>query len=52
MSEEQFNASLDAEGAKLAEEGAEDAELTDEELAGVAGGTYQGDSTPNFDIAP
>ena len=38
MSEEQLNASLDAEGAKLVEEGAEDVELTDEELAGVAGG--------------
>ena len=40
MSEEQLNASLDAEGAKPLEEGAaEDVELTDEELAGVAGGT-------------
>ena len=38
MSEEQLNASLDAEGAKLIEEVAEDVELTDEELAGVAGG--------------
>jgi hypothetical protein len=38
MSEEQLNASLDAEGAKLVEEGAEDVELTDEELAGAAGG--------------
>ena len=43
MSEEQLNASLDAEGAKLVEEGlveegAEDVELTDEELEGVAGG--------------
>jgi len=48
MSEEQLNASLDAEGAKLVEEGlveegAEDVVtdeelLTDEELAGVAGG--------------
>jgi len=42
MSEEQLNASLDAEGAKLVEEGlveegAEDV-VTDEELAGVAGG--------------
>ena len=40
MSEEQLNASLDAEGAKLVEEGAEDVELTDEELAGVAGGIF------------
>ena len=40
MSEEQLNASLDAEGAKPLEEGAAaDVELTDEELAGVAGGT-------------
>ena len=38
MSEEQLNASLDAEGAKPLEEGAEDVELTDEELEGVAGG--------------
>jgi hypothetical protein len=39
MSEEQLNASLDAETEqKLVEEGAEDVELTDEELAGVAGG--------------
>ena len=39
MSEEQLNASLDAEGAKLLEEGAAaDVEPTDEELAGVAGG--------------
>ena len=38
MSEEQLNASLDAEGAKLVEERAEDVELTDEELARVAGG--------------
>ena len=38
MSKEQFNASLNAEDAKLVEEGAEDVELTDEELAGVAGG--------------
>ncbi|MCX5969249.1 MAG: hypothetical protein NTV57_16775 [Cyanobacteria bacterium] len=36
MSEEQLKASLDAEGAKLIDE---DVELTDEELAGVAGGT-------------
>jgi hypothetical protein len=34
MSEEQLNASLDAEGAKRLEEGAEDIELTDEELKG------------------
>ena len=39
MSEEQLNASLDAEGAKPLEEDAEDVELTDEELAGVAGGS-------------
>ena len=38
MSEEQLNASLDAEGAKPFEEGAEDVELTDEELENVAGG--------------
>ena len=38
MSEEQLNASLDAEGAKLIEEVGEDVELTDEELEGVAGG--------------
>jgi hypothetical protein len=38
MSEEQLNASLDAGDAKLVEEEAEDVELTDEELAGVAGG--------------
>jgi hypothetical protein len=40
MSEEQLNASLDAEGAKRLEEAedVEDVELTDEELAGVAGG--------------
>ena len=39
MSEEQLNASLDAEGAKPLEEGAAaDVELTDEELEGVAGG--------------
>ena len=39
MSEEQLNASLDAETEqKLVEEGAEDVELTDEELAGVSGG--------------
>jgi hypothetical protein len=39
MPEEQLNPSLDAEGANLVvEEGAEDIELTDEELAGVAGG--------------
>ena len=42
MSEEQLNASLDAEGAKLVEEGAEDVELTDEELVGVAGGSSDG----------
>jgi hypothetical protein len=41
MSEEQLNASLDAEGAKPVEEEAEDVELTDEELAGVAGGQSQ-----------
>ena len=44
MSEEQLNATLDAEGAKLVEERAEDVELTDEltdeELAGVAGGGF------------
>ena len=38
MSEEQLKASLDAEGLKPLEEGVEDVELTDEELAGVAGG--------------
>jgi hypothetical protein len=43
MSEEQLNASLDAEGAKLVEEGAEDVELTDEELEGVAGGVTRED---------
>ncbi|MCX5969250.1 MAG: hypothetical protein NTV57_16780 [Cyanobacteria bacterium] len=37
MSEEQLKASLDAEGAKPLEEGA-DVELTDEELDNVAGG--------------
>ena len=42
MSEEQLNASLDAEGAKLLEEGAAaDVEPTDEELAGVAGGVAE-----------
>jgi hypothetical protein len=47
MSEEQLNASLDAEDANLAEEGAaEDVELTDEELAGVAGGAR----TSYFDL--
>ena len=35
MAEEQLKASVDAEGAKLIEG---DVELTDEELAGVAGG--------------
>ena len=39
MSEEQLNASLDAGGANLAEEGAQDVELTNEELSGVAGGS-------------
>ena len=38
MSEEQLNASLDAEGAKPLEEGAEDVELTLQQLEGVAGG--------------
>ena len=45
MSEEQLNASLDAEGAKPledAEGAAADVELTDEELAGVAGGNQPG----------
>ena len=41
MSEEQLNASLDVEGAKLLEVGVEDVELTDEELEGVAGGIIQ-----------
>jgi hypothetical protein len=41
MSEEQLNASLDTEGAKPTEEGAEDVELTDAELEGVAGGVAQ-----------
>ena len=45
MSEEQLNASLDAEVAKPLEEGAEDVELTDEELAGVAGGADPPDPT-------
>ena len=45
MSEEQLNPSLDAEGAKTLEEGAEDVELTDEELEGVAGGW----GLPNFE---
>jgi hypothetical protein len=39
MSEEQLNASLDAEDASILEEGEEDVELTDEELEGVAGGS-------------
>ena len=38
MSEEQLNASLDAEGAKLLEEVSDAVELTDEELEGVTGG--------------
>ena len=41
MSEDQLNASLDVEGAKTLEEDAEDVELTDEELEGVAGGAWQ-----------
>jgi len=41
MSEDRLNASLDAEGAKTLEEDAEDVELTDEELEGVAGGAWQ-----------
>ena len=54
MSEEQLNASLDAEGAKPLEEGAaEDVELTDEELAGVAGGNGEcGQLTPNLKGQP
>ena len=44
MSEEQLKASLDAEGAKPLEKGA-DVELTDEELEGVAGGWV----VPNFE---
>lgn len=38
MSEERLNASLDVGGTNLAEEGAEDVELTYEDLSGVAGG--------------
>ena len=51
MSEEQLNASLDAEGAKPLEEGAAaDVELTDEELAGVAGGSGNTDMKNSGEI--
>jgi hypothetical protein len=61
MSEEQHYASLDVEAAKLVEKGAgadtsdkkgaEDVELTDEELAGVAGGSLTPLATPQPALA-
>ena len=45
MSEEQLNASLDAEAAKLIDD--DDVELTNEELEGVAGG-YNPQKGPVF----
>jgi len=51
MSEEQLNASLDAGDSKLVEEEAEDVELTDEELAGVAGGNHT-PPNPKYDVGP
>ena len=48
MLEEKLNPSpLDAEGAKHLGEGSEDVELTDEELAGVAGGAPRNQPPPD-----